>query len=257
MKATPPTPAEIEKARKDAVDATSIPKSAATWWGGLSAADQASWKTRGTAAIAAVVKYATAHHPELGISAANFNLDFPGVEARGANVVAAGSPAQVGKAFVISVELNPAYVMDVVVHEVFGHPEYGVYGTEYHLAIYDRASAKILGYVKPAAGVRTHDRTRRVCLSGDRDLRRSAQHVVSLPDQGRRPVGAEPRYPGTGHMARRLDEEAMGADSHRRDPSGAPQTICDRSRISAAALIVFDKAVEANFDAKTRAVVAA
>jgi hypothetical protein len=67
------------------------------------------------------------------LTAAQFKLDYPGIEARGDNVVAAGSPAMVGKAFVTSVELNPAYVMDVVVHELFGHPEYGSYGTEYHL----------------------------------------------------------------------------------------------------------------------------
>ena len=42
--------------------------------------------------------------------------------------------------------------MSVVVHEVFGHPEYGQYGTEYHLALYDKAQAKMPGYTKPAAG---------------------------------------------------------------------------------------------------------
>jgi hypothetical protein len=145
----PPTPAEIEKARKDAVAASSIPKSKVTWW---STADQPKWLKRGAAAIDAVVKHAAAHHPELGITPANFKLDFPGIEARGAGVVAAGSPAQVGKAFVEAVELNPAYVMDVVVHEVFGHPEYGTYGSEYHLALYDLAQTKVPGYVKPAAG---------------------------------------------------------------------------------------------------------
>jgi hypothetical protein len=148
----PPTPAEIEQARKEEVQKTSIAPSTTTWWAGLSAADQADWIKRGNAAIAAVVAYAKAHHPELGLSAANFKLDFPGIEARGAGVVAAGNPAQVGKEFVTSVELNPAYVMDVVVHEVFGHPEYGTYGDEYHLSLYDNAAAKVPGYTKPAAG---------------------------------------------------------------------------------------------------------
>src|SRR5262249_49757718 len=112
---------------------------------------------RGNAAIAKVVAHAAANQPQFGLKAANFNLDFPGTKARGQNVVAAGSPAMVGKAFVEAAELNPAYVMDVVIHEVFGHPAYGKYGTEYDLALYDKAAAKVPGYKAPAAG--TADRT--------------------------------------------------------------------------------------------------
>jgi hypothetical protein len=32
--------------------------------------------------------------------------------------------------------------LSTVVHEVFGHPEYGEYGTEYHLALYDKSKKK-------------------------------------------------------------------------------------------------------------------
>ena len=39
-------------------------------------------------------------------------------------------------------------------HEIFGHPEYGPYGTEYHLKVYDLAQAKMPGYKKPAAGTK-------------------------------------------------------------------------------------------------------
>jgi hypothetical protein len=43
-------------------------------------------------------------------------------------------------------------VLGVVVHELFGHREYGPYGSEYQLKVYDIAQSKIPGYVKPAEG---------------------------------------------------------------------------------------------------------
>lgn len=257
--AAPPTPAEIEKARKDAVAATSIPKSAPNWWGGLSAADKASWKTRGNKAIDAVVKHGKAKHPELKITAANFNLDFPGTEARGLNVVAAGSPAQVGKAFVTSVELNPAYVMDVVVHEIFGHPEYGDYGTEYQLKLYDKAAAKVPGYVKPGAD--SPDRTTEldayayqeteiyaVLRSSSYRTAPKAAHVAKVPNLDTQTLV-------TWHVGLIKDQWASAVvvailrglrKRFRVDP-----------RITGPALTMFDIAVETNFDAKTRADVAA
>jgi Domain of unknown function (DUF4157) len=146
----PPTPAQIETARKTTVAAnSSVTPPVVGWWAGLSPAQKIAWTNRGNAAIAKVVTLAGAKYPELGTTAANFNLDFEETEKRGGNVVAAGSPALVGKTFVETAELNPAYVIDVVVHEVFGHPEYGPYGTEYHLALYDKAATKIPGYVAP------------------------------------------------------------------------------------------------------------
>jgi hypothetical protein len=153
-----PTKAEIEQARKEVLEETSIPAANTAWWAGLSAPEKADWDKRGKAAIARVVAHAAAKHPELGLSAADFQLDYPGVEARGAGVVAAGNPAQVGKEFVIAAELNPAYVMDVVVHEVLGHPHYGTYGDEYHMSLYDKGMAKVPGYVRPADG--TDERTK-------------------------------------------------------------------------------------------------
>jgi hypothetical protein len=257
--AKPPTPAEIEKARKDAVAATSIPKAAATWWGSLSAADRASWTTRGNAAIDAVVKHATAKHPELGITKANFNLDFPGTEARGARVVAAGSPAMVGQAFVIAVELNPAYVMDVVVHEVFGHPEYGSYGTEYHLSLYDLASTKIPGYVKPVAG--SGERTTEL----DAYAYQETEIYAVLRSMAYRtaPTKADaPKVPN-------LDTQALvtwhvGLMKKQWAPTlivailrGLRKRLLIDPRITGPALTVFDTAVEVNFDKKTRAAVAA
>jgi hypothetical protein len=255
----PPTPAEIEKARKDAVSATSIAKTTTTWWGGLSAADKTSWTTRGNAAIDAVVKHATAKHPELGITKASFDLDFPGIEARGARVVAAGNPAKVGKAFVTSVELNPAYVMDVVVHEVYGHPEYGSYGSEYHLALYDLASTKVPGYVKPAAG--SSARTTEIDAYAYQETEIYA--VLRSMSYRTSPTAADaPKVPNLDTQALvnwhvKLMKEQWAPTLIGAILRGLRRRLLIDPRISGAALTVFDKAVETNFNAKTRAAVAA
>lgn len=163
---TPPKPsaADLAAARKKNVEATSIPPSAATGWAAMSAVEQSGWKTRGQAAIKKLVAHAKKVAPELKMTDADFLADFPGVESRGAGVIAygqgggpRGTLAVFGFEFVKSVEADPAYVMDVVVHEMFGHPEYGAYGTEYHLDLYDKAMAKVPGYSKPAGAGRTRE----------------------------------------------------------------------------------------------------
>jgi hypothetical protein len=94
----------------------------------------ASWTTRANAAVAAMVTYASAHHPELHLTAADFLVDVPGIENRGAGVIAYGQEvssrrlAVVGRTFVRYVDANPAYAMSTIVHELHGHPEYGPYG---------------------------------------------------------------------------------------------------------------------------------
>jgi hypothetical protein len=155
----PPTPAQIEVARKEALAKTSITPTVVTTWDKKSDAEKASWAARGAAVVKAVVAHAAKAYPELNLAAADFVADFERVEKRGRYVLAFGAPngkggarAAFGFAFVEAGEANPAYVTSVAVHEIFGHPEYGRYGTEYHLALYDKAQAKVPGYVKPAAG---------------------------------------------------------------------------------------------------------
>jgi hypothetical protein len=65
--------------------------------------------------------------------------------------------AVVGYEFVRAALANPAYVMSIVVHEVFGHPEYGAFGTEYHLTLYDAAAAQMPGYTRPRGQARTSE----------------------------------------------------------------------------------------------------
>jgi len=154
--------AEAETARKQRVASTSIRPAVAATWNTMSPAERTSWETRGKRAIKAIVKHAAGHAPELGLVEADFLADFAGVEARGQSVLAYGSAggpkktlAVFGFAFVKAAEAHPGYVMDVVVHEVFGHPAYGQYGTEYHLTLYDKAMAKMPGYVQPTDDERT------------------------------------------------------------------------------------------------------
>ncbi|MGZ4313514.1 MAG: eCIS core domain-containing protein [Solirubrobacteraceae bacterium] len=150
----PPTEKEVQEQVKKEVEKTSIVQKNVFQWDAMTKAEHDAWTDRGNKAVKAVVDYCAKHHPELQITAANFKLAFKEIEQRGAYVVAAGSPAQVGYRFVEAVEANPAYVIDVVVHEVYGHPGYGTYGSEYHLALYDKAMAGMPGYKRPSGKAR-------------------------------------------------------------------------------------------------------
>ena len=158
---TPPKPStkEVEEARKEKMEQTSIAPTTVTTWDKKSKVDKDAWMKRGETVIKALVTYAAKKHPDLKLAESHFLADFGGVEKRGQRVLAygqsngkGGKVAVFGFRFVEAAEANSAYVMSVVVHEVFGHPEYGDYGTEYHLALYDKAQAKMPGYTKPAAG---------------------------------------------------------------------------------------------------------
>ena len=157
--AVKPTAKEIESAREKKVVGTSVSATKVTTWDKMGKTSQEAWKKRGEAAIKAVSAFAAKTYPELNLTENNFKVDFEQVEKRGERVMAFGEAdakgtrlAVVGFRFVEAAKVNPAYVMSIVVHEVFGHPEYGPYGTEYHLELYDKAQAKMPGYKKPAAG---------------------------------------------------------------------------------------------------------
>jgi len=128
-------------------------------WDAMDAVTKGDWTKRANKAVDKVVARA-GKFPELKLTRANFKADFPGIEKRGAGVLAfeGGTPAApvavFGFEFVRAAEADPGYVLGVVVHELFGHHEYGPYGSEYHLKLYDLAQKKIPGYVKPAEGTK-------------------------------------------------------------------------------------------------------
>ncbi|HEV7588181.1 MAG TPA: DUF4157 domain-containing protein [Longimicrobium sp.] len=158
VKPPAPTQKDLEAAREEAVAATSIGAATTDSWGKMKKPERDKWLARGRAAVKKVVALA-AKHPELGLTEDRMEADFPAVEQRGSGVLAFSkqdgkgrSVAVYGFEFVVAVEADPAYALSTVVHELFGHQEYGKYGTEYHLALYDAAQKKIPGYKQPMAG---------------------------------------------------------------------------------------------------------
>ena len=154
-----PTAAEIEKAHDKEVEETSVPAATTNRWNALTPKKRNEMRAAGKQAIDDLVAHATKTRPELKLTKASFKLDFWGVDDRGQGVLAmagtqGGKPvAVVGFDFVTAVQASPAYALSTVVHEVFGHPEYGEYGTEYHLSLYDKAVKKA-GFKKKVEGTR-------------------------------------------------------------------------------------------------------
>ena len=152
-----PTEAEISKAHDENVKKTSVPEATTNRWTALSPKQKKETLAAGKKAIEDLVAHAAKTHPELKLTKDSFKLDFFGVDDRGQGVLAfsdtvGGKPvAAVGFDFVTAVQVKPAYALSTVVHEVFGHPEYGVYGTEYHLELYDKAKKKA-GFGKKVEG---------------------------------------------------------------------------------------------------------
>lgn len=153
-----PTAAEITKAQESEVAKTSIAPAVTNRWDLLTPKKRVEKTKEGKKAIEDLVAHASKTNPELKLTTASFKLDFRGVDARGQGVLAMGGKgaknkavAVVGFDFVTAVQVNPAYALSTVVHEVFGHPEYGEYGTEYDLSLYDKAAAKA-GFPKKAPG---------------------------------------------------------------------------------------------------------
>jgi Domain of unknown function (DUF4157) len=262
----PPTPGEIEAERKKQVAGTSITAPTVSGWDALPAADKTTWTTRGNTAIAKVVTLVSGKYPELGISAAKFRLAFKDVEARGLNVVAfgesdgaGGKRAAVGFSFTTAVELDPAYVIDVVVHEVFGHREYGEYGTEYHLKLYDLAAAKMPGYVKPAAG--TPDRTTETDAYAYQEteiyavLRSMAYRTAPTPADASKVPNLDTQTIVTWHVS--LMKKQWAPTLIVAILRGLRTRLLIDPRITGVALAVFDNAVAANFAAATAALITA
>lgn len=262
----PPAPsaADIETQRRKQVEKTSIKPAGPIGWDALSAPAKKAWEDRGKKAVAKVVAHATANHPELKLKDTHFRVAFKDVEKRGATVVAfgesdgaGGTRAAVGYAFVTAVELDPAYVMDVVVHEIYGHPEYGTYGTEYHLKLYDAAMAKMPGYVKPAAG--TQERTSEIDAYAYQETEMYSV-LRSMPYRTAPKPAHAAKVPALD--TQRIVEYRVGLLKQQWAPKlivailrGYRRRLILDPRISGAAMSVFYVAVDKHFDAATAAAV--
>ncbi|MBD1848164.1 DUF4157 domain-containing protein [Cyanobacteria bacterium FACHB-63] len=151
----PATAAQIEEARKASESEKSFHHPMAkTRWEKLSPTEQIKWTDRGNKAIKAIVDYTAKTHPELKLTASNLKLAFHEIDQNAPGAFAqAGGPgiAEVGFEFVEAVEVNPAYALSTVVHELFGHPEFDSRTGNYQLTLFQQAGAKIPGYTSDPA----------------------------------------------------------------------------------------------------------
>ena len=154
--AAPPTTADVAAQQQNQVSQTSIAPQTRT----LTPAREARLTRAANAAVTRFVEWGTRTHPDLHITAAHFRVAVREVWDRGDGIIAfadqGGAPrCVIGESFTQAATANPAYALPTVVHELWGHNEYGPYGqpgSEQGLEIYDRAAALMPGYVRPADG---------------------------------------------------------------------------------------------------------
>jgi hypothetical protein len=159
-----PTTAQVAAQQATQAAQQSIPAQTAT----MSAAQETAFNnTLNNTSIPDFVKWVTANHPTLGLTAAHLRADARAIFDRGQNIIAFADGtnlrAVVGEEFIKMVAADPAYALGTVVHEVWGHNTYegqGKYGTRgaaYGLDIYDKAAAKMPGYTRPTGAGRTSE----------------------------------------------------------------------------------------------------
>jgi len=151
----PPSAAAISAQQTSQVASTSIaPQNVA-----MTPQQAALINSQNQALIPGLIQYAAQHHPQLQLQASQIQVDAMAVNDRGQGIIAfaSGGKAVVGESFRDAAQADFAYVMPTLVHELFGHPDYGPYGTEYGLKIYDAAAARMPGYVQPVGAGRTSE----------------------------------------------------------------------------------------------------
>ncbi|GAA1383282.1 hypothetical protein GCM10009661_62730 [Catellatospora chokoriensis] len=131
-----------------------------TRWAGLLPAARRDWADRGLKAIAAMVSYAHGAAPELGLTAGSFELNFDLMDTLSLGSLAAvgsapGKNVTIGFEFVALVEVDPAYALSTVVHELAGHPMYdeasgaSTYSANYAAKLYSAAAAQVPSVADP------------------------------------------------------------------------------------------------------------
>lgn len=138
----------------------------ATRWGALLEPAKAAWRARATAAITKMVGYAATAAPELKLKEATFEFNPEGVDNTAKFAVATvgskrGETVKIGFEFVAQVEVNPAYPLQFVVHELFGHVAFDVPGAApqtYQGQLFQKAAALTpAGTVADPTGAETFD----------------------------------------------------------------------------------------------------
>jgi hypothetical protein len=111
---------------------------------GLIASEKARWTRRANSAIPIMARYAQRHHPELNVTNATFEWEPTKIDEISLGAVATegsqpGSTVYIGFEFVVLVELNPAYAMSTVAHELLGHATYDEGGSNFQAALYGKS----------------------------------------------------------------------------------------------------------------------
>ncbi|MEV6304592.1 DUF4157 domain-containing protein [Actinoplanes sp. NPDC051861] len=140
--------ADVAKAHAEATEKASPvrPPEAKNAWDRVkeTPGEEAKWHARAAKAIAAVVVACHKVAPELGIVAANLKWAPDKIAERGRNVFAmSGDPLTIGMSFVETAEADPEYVVSVVVHEIAGHPEFGLGINSFEAKIFAEAHRQV------------------------------------------------------------------------------------------------------------------
>jgi hypothetical protein len=263
-----PTAAEIEKEKDKAVADTSIAASSGNRWKDLDKAknpkkEKDAWLKRGQKAIDDMVAHAAKTHPELKLTKDSFVLDFNGIEERGQGILAMGgtkggkAAATVGFDFVTTVEVNPAYALSTVVHEIFGHPQYGKYGTEYHLELYDKAVKKA-GFKKKAEGTEARRLELDAIAYQETEIYSLMRELPFWTQVSKSDAKKDPTLPGLNPDPADLIKFRVGLIKQQWEKSGLAVALLRGMfarysadpRVSKAGLAAFVKALSAHFTAK-------
>jgi hypothetical protein len=145
--------AAVAKAHEKAVAKESLPPAPANRWDALGKGSpaQKAWDARAAKAIKAIIAMAAKKAPHLKLVEADIKWDPATIEGYPNRIFSlSGRPFTVGMDFIESAEADPEYVLGAVLHERYGHLEYGE-SNSYEWQIYDLAATKHFpSYTKPA-----------------------------------------------------------------------------------------------------------
>jgi hypothetical protein len=152
-----PTPAQQSQAHQQSVQQLNLPARTTNRWDALPVPPdpaQANFRTRAANAVTSIVNRAAVVAPELHITAAHLHFSPETIDrasdTRYAEYDDSHHRLNFGMDFTDAATANPDYVMGVVVHEVFGHGEYGEISESYSLELYTAARPLATGALTAA-----------------------------------------------------------------------------------------------------------
>ena len=152
-----PTPTQQAQAHTQSVQQLNLPARTTNRWDALPVPPdpaQANFRQRAADAITRIVARGAVVAPELHITAAHLHFSPEAIDraadTRYAEFDSANNRLNFGMDFTDAAMSNADYVMGTVVHEVFGHGEYGGIGDSYPLDLYGQARPQATGALTTA-----------------------------------------------------------------------------------------------------------